>query len=451
MTPTPASVPMTLLPAPMLLLHRGLIPVDRPGDVVIDDVNLKDLEHAVDVEASKYVRYAGTEGLRVNSPKTHVAASNNRWPSNYVGDLSPHLAIQLHKAQIHPLLCYGCEVTDNSRMSILATEAGCDLSNIDQSSSPCATSYVCCPKHPLPSPVMPSAMPCCRRADLAAMRNTFCGDVSIIDATALCPAQWINVLFSVLQLYLIHWPLSPPEHPWIPATTRTSEETDSGWGWGDHNGLSVAPAVCSGKQGGSLHFGEILEADMGQGTSPYDGARDVGIARRGCRRGNHARGGAEGREWDPPIFSGVRSDDDDVIFLGYGNPAVPDDDDVVFMGFGRPAVIDNDVVFVRFGSTSPEATSSVNPEQSMSEPDPAGVSLHPFPSLASIDKSTGSDVEGGLARQPDCIAIAPQATTGDANGVTADTIEGTARSERTKLLREFFACVCGELLTKPYM
>ena len=60
---------------------------------------------------AEYVRYAGTEGLRVNSPKTHVAASNNRWPSNYVGDLSPHLAIQLHKAQIHPLLCYGCEVT----------------------------------------------------------------------------------------------------------------------------------------------------------------------------------------------------------------------------------------------------------------------------------------------------------------------------------------------------
>ena len=62
----------------------------------------------------------------------------------------------------------------------------------------------------------------------------------------------------------------------------------------------------------------------------------------------------------PSMSSGVRSDDDDVIFLGYGNPAVPDDDDVVFMGFGRPAVIDNDVVFVRFGSTSPEATSSVN-------------------------------------------------------------------------------------------
>ena len=56
MTPTPASLPMTLLPAPMLLLHRGLIPVDRPGDVVIDDVNLKDLEHAVDVEASSHLQ-----------------------------------------------------------------------------------------------------------------------------------------------------------------------------------------------------------------------------------------------------------------------------------------------------------------------------------------------------------------------------------------------------------
>ena len=42
---------------------------------------------------------------------------------------------------------------------------------------------------------------------------------------------------------------------------------------------------------------------MGQGTNTYNGARDVGIARRGCRRKDHARGGAGGREWDPPIVS----------------------------------------------------------------------------------------------------------------------------------------------------